>query len=141
MTGHVLLKNELGSEGVLALNIGVIDPGYNGLISSTLINFGRADVQVEVGRPFLRVSFHRCPISRRTAEARHWTRPEYLKHVRQQVLAYSGPNFLNMDQATAEAAKQAFGSFRNALFLWAGVIAVILAVITTLVPLGALVHR
>ncbi|MBW4027271.1 MAG: hypothetical protein HIU93_07675 [Acidobacteria bacterium] len=30
ITGHVLLKNELCTRGVLAINIGVVDPGFKG---------------------------------------------------------------------------------------------------------------
>src|SRR5579864_1733127 len=46
ITGHALLKNELCRKGILALNIGVIDPGFEGPISSTLINFGRSNFVV-----------------------------------------------------------------------------------------------
>src|ERR1700722_10088410 len=34
ITGHVLLKNDLCTKGVLAINIGVVDPGFKGPISS-----------------------------------------------------------------------------------------------------------
>src|SRR5205823_6558568 len=36
ITGHALLKNELCRKGVLAINIGVIDPGFEGPLSSIL---------------------------------------------------------------------------------------------------------
>ena len=69
ITGHVLLKNDLCTKGVLAINIGVVDPGFNGPISSTLINFGRADYEVRKGIAFLRVSFHHCPQSAKANDA------------------------------------------------------------------------
>jgi hypothetical protein len=53
ITGHVLLKNELCTKGVLAINIGVVDPGFNGPISSTLINFGRETCSVEKGTHYV----------------------------------------------------------------------------------------
>ena len=49
ITGHALLKNELYRKGVLAINIGVIDPGFEGPLSSILINFGREDFVVKRG--------------------------------------------------------------------------------------------
>jgi deoxycytidine triphosphate deaminase len=137
ITGHVLLKNELCTRGVLAINIGVVDPGFEGPISSTLINFGRADFVVEKGTPFLRVSFHHCPQSPRANNAQKYDRETYLKRVKQEVLAYSGPTFLNMDATATEAAKKAFDSFKNALFGWATGLALLIALLAIFAPLGA----
>lgn len=137
ITGHVLLKNELCTRGVLAINIGVVDPGFEGPISSTLINFGRERCVVEKGTPFLRVSFHRCPQSPKAKNSAKYDRETYLKRVKQEVLAYSGPTFLNMETMTARAAEKAFVSFKEALVLWATVVAVLLALLAIFAPLGA----
>jgi len=137
ITGHVLLKNDLCSKGVLAINIGVVDPEFRGPLSSTLINFGRAPFSVEKGTAFLRVSFHRCPQSSK-AKLVEYDREDYLKHVRQEVLAYSGPTFLNMDATAAKAAASAFDSFKNALFGWATVIGLFFALVTIFGPPAAL---
>src|SRR5260370_40977719 len=69
ITGHALLKNELCRKGILALNIGVIDPGFQGPISSTLINFVQGEFVVKPGSSFLRISFHRCPVSPKAAKS------------------------------------------------------------------------
>jgi len=137
ITGHALLKNELCTKGVLAINIGVVDPGFEGPISSTLINFGRQDFLVEKGTPFLRVSFHRCPLSPKAKVSAKYDREAYLKRVKQEVLAYSGPTFLNMDATAADAAQTAFDSFKTALFGWAALAAVLVAVLAIFAPLGA----
>ncbi len=137
VTGHVLLKNELCTRGVLAINIGVVDPGFEGPISSTLINFGREACVVEKGTPFLRVSFHRCPQSPKAKASAKYDRETYLKRVKQEVLAYSGPTFLNMDAMTAKAAEKAFVSFKEGLVLWATLVAVLLALLAIFAPLGA----
>ena len=39
ITGLATVKTSLCNEGLLALNIGIIDPGYEGAISSFLLNF------------------------------------------------------------------------------------------------------
>jgi deoxycytidine triphosphate deaminase len=137
ITGHVLLKNELCRTAVLAINIGVVDPGFVGPLSSTLINFGRAEFLVKRGQPFLRVSFHRCPLSAKAADAAKWERGKYLERAREEVLAYSASTFLNVEQTAAKAAEKAFGSFTRSLLLWATVAAVVLALATIFVPLGA----
>lgn len=46
------------SVGVLALNTGIIDPGWNGPISTPLINFGKTTQLIRYGDEFLRVTFH-----------------------------------------------------------------------------------
>ncbi len=137
ITGHVLLKNALCSRGVLAINIGVVDPGFEGPISSTLINFGRRKYDVTKGIPFLRVSFFRCPESPRAARSKRYDRRTYLEKVSEEVLAYSGPKFLNLDELTAKAAETAFGSFKDSLVLWGGLVAVLLALLAIFAPLGA----
>lgn len=137
ITGHVLLRNALCRTGVLAINIGVVDPGYCGPLSSTLINFGRADCVVRKGLPFLRVSFHRSAPSAKALDSTKWDRAEYLARVREEVLAYSAPTFLNVEETSARAAERAFGSFKQSLVLWATLAAIVLALVTVFVPLGA----
>jgi hypothetical protein len=136
VTGHVLLKNDLCSKGVLAINIGVVDPAFEGPISSTLINFGKEIWPLEKGTPFLRVSFFRCPKSA-NAKPVKYDRQTYLARARQEVLAYSAATFLNMDVVTTKAAAKAFGSFKQGLIVWASLAAVFLALLAIFAPLGA----
>jgi deoxycytidine triphosphate deaminase len=137
ITAHVLLKNELCTRGILAINIGVCDPGYEGPISSTLINFGKKKFVVKKGTPFLRVSFHRCPQSPKAKDSHKYDRAGYLKNVRQEVDIYSGPKFLNMDDTAVKAAEKIFGRFKNGLILWGSLAAVLLALLAIFAPLGA----
>ena len=71
ITGHALLKNELCRHGVLAINIGVVHSGFEGPLSSILINFGKGNFVVKQGDPFLRISFHRCPLSSKTRPVKY----------------------------------------------------------------------
>lgn len=137
ITGHALPRNTLCTRGVLAINIGIVDPGFEGPISSTLINFGDADYVLRPGEAFLRVSFHRCPKSPKAYVAQAWNREAYVEESRKQVLAYLGTHFLNLDETVKKASERAFGNFRAALVIWAAVAAVGLALMTILVPLGA----
>jgi dUTPase len=137
ITGHALPRNTLCTRGVLAINIGVVDPGFRGPISSTLINFGAADFIVKPGESFLRVSFHRCPKSPKSALAKKWDRDDYVEEARLQVAAYSAATFLNLEETVKQAGAAAFGKFKEALVLWVTIAAVALAVVTVLVPLGA----
>jgi dUTPase len=137
ITGHALLKNELCRKGVLAINIGVIDPGFQGPISSILINFGRGDFMVRQGAPFLRISFHRCPSSPKADKSAKYDRQQYISHVKDEVAAYMAPTFLNIKETARQAAETAFVSFKNGLVIWATLVAVLLAALAIFAPLGA----
>jgi deoxycytidine triphosphate deaminase len=137
ITGHALLKNELCRKGVLAINIGVIDPSFQGPLSSILINFGRGDFMVKQGDPFLRISFHRCPVSPKAVNSASYNRQQYVSNVRQEVAAYMAPTFLNMEETANRAAAKAFVSFREGLVIWATLVAVLLGLLAIFAPLGA----
>jgi dUTPase len=136
ITGHVLLKNDLCTNCVLAINIGIVDPGFHGPISSTLINFGRADFPVKKGKEFLRVSFLHSPQSSMASEQRY-DRETYLKRAKQEVLAYSGSTFLNMDATIEEAKKRAFDSFKKFLLIYVTGLGMLIAFLAIFAPLGA----
>ncbi|MGO9518829.1 MAG: dCTP deaminase domain-containing protein [Candidatus Korobacteraceae bacterium] len=137
ITGHALLKNELCRKGVVAINIGVIDPGFQGPLSSILINFGRGDFVVKQGAPFLRISFHRCPASPKADKSAKYNRHQYVSNVKDEVAAYMAPTFLNMEATAKKAAETAFVSFKEALVVWATLVAVLLALLAIFAPLGA----
>jgi dUTPase len=137
ITGHALLKNELCRKGVLAINVGVIDPGFQGPISSILVDFGRADFVVRQGAPFLRISFYRCPPSPKADKSAKYNRDQYVSLVKDEVAAYMAPTFLNVEATAERAAETAFVSFKNGLVIWATLVAVLLALLAIFAPLGA----
>lgn len=57
VTGHVNLVNALSRKGLLAFNTGVIDPTYNGPVSTVVINFSSQSRSLEIGQRFFRVTF------------------------------------------------------------------------------------
>lgn len=56
--GYTTVRNTLSIKGILAINVGIVDPGYQGKISSVLINFGKRNVRIAEGEKFLRMTFH-----------------------------------------------------------------------------------
>lgn len=58
VVGYAHVKTSLSTIGIMAINIGIIDPGYSGLMSSTILNFGRSNVKISKGDKFLRTTFH-----------------------------------------------------------------------------------
>tara|TARA_B100000408_G_scaffold92366_1_gene70988 strand:- start:956 stop:1429 length:474 start_codon:yes stop_codon:yes gene_type:complete len=90
---------------MLALNIGIIDPGYQGPMSSFLVNFSKNNFLIEAGDVFLRCQFFNLsqvedsslgdPISYRT----------YLQEKKQKVAGRFGDTFLNVEDIVSSAAK------------------------------------
>jgi dCTP deaminase-like protein len=58
IAGIALVKTSLCNEGLLALNIGIIDPGWQGKVSSFLTNFSKIGYLLAKGDVFLRLTFY-----------------------------------------------------------------------------------
>lgn len=57
VTGVATLRTSLTKEGLLALNVGIIDPFFQGPISTVLLNFSNKTFPLYVGDKFFRVIF------------------------------------------------------------------------------------
>lgn len=57
VTGLATLRTSLTKKGLLALNVGIIDPFFSGPISTSLLNFSDRPVEISVGEKFFRVIF------------------------------------------------------------------------------------
>lgn len=55
--GFAHVKTSLTKRGIMATNIGIIDPSYKGYISTLLINFGKSDCLLSNGDSALRITF------------------------------------------------------------------------------------
>lgn len=56
--GFAHVKTSITQRGIMATNIGIIDPGYSGPISTLLINFGSSFETLVKGESALRLTFH-----------------------------------------------------------------------------------
>lgn len=59
VTGLATLKTSWTHQGVLALNVGVVDPGWNGPLAAAVVNLSSSDFEISKGMPFLRLMFHK----------------------------------------------------------------------------------
>ena len=58
LCGTVYSRNSLAQKGILALNAGHIDPGFNGPITIKLINLRSVDYTLTLGEPIFTIVFH-----------------------------------------------------------------------------------
>ena len=131
LTGIATLKTGWTHDGVLALNVGVVDPGWSGPLGTAVVNFGNSDFVIRKGQPFLRLLFHPhdavdCKVVAKTME-------EYVRQIKTQSKSLSS-TFLNMNSLTAEVSNQIFRMPRSALYV--AIIALFVAVISIFMPIA-----
>ncbi|HEY6231474.1 MAG TPA: hypothetical protein VIW64_09420 [Pyrinomonadaceae bacterium] len=130
-----MIKTGLCDRGILALNTGIAGPGYDGHLSTTLLNFSNKDFLLTKDEVFLRLVFHECYMSTR----KDWPKPiaseDYLRDKKKEVINFSN-KFLNLESALEDAAKPVFAKFRTQALVLAPLLALMLAAFAFAVTLG-----
>ncbi|MGR9127890.1 dCTP deaminase domain-containing protein [Rhizobium leguminosarum] len=129
VTGHVTYKTTLTQKGIWALTVGIVDPGWNGPVATTLLNFSRVEHAVAPGDSFLRVSLfehEEVPLVRLRPTP---PLPEYLMNVRKAASTLFPKTFLNSDAISAEAGKNVMETVRNQALAWIAGIAILFTIL------------
>lgn len=105
------VKTALTKRGVMATNIGIIDPSYIGLISTLLINFGKADLMITKDDPALRITFAQIEPPRIPQKVNNNNTPEsnYVKNV-QKDIGNLDEKFLNLTNVETEVRNRVINS-------------------------------
>jgi len=120
--GFASVKTSLCDEGIMALNIGLIDPGYNGPLSTTLVNFSNREYNIQRGDIMLRLTFFRCESSPEPGS--NPGDEQYLKKKRQKILNFSD-TFLNLKPAIEKIASSVFWRYAGISGLLLGLVALL----------------
>ena len=105
--GYTTLKNDLSIQGIMAINVGLVDPLYKGPISSALINFGKEKIYLKKGSSFLRMTFHKFDKPKKCNSKRYEISPEhYLIQRSNSALKYLDNTFLNMNSICKEISNE-----------------------------------
>ncbi|MBY3589486.1 hypothetical protein HJA87_06255 [Rhizobium bangladeshense] len=125
VTGHVTYKTALTHQGIWALTVGIVDPGWDGPVATTLLNFSRADFPLSEGDPFLRVSlFEHAEVPQAKLRGAP-PLPEYLRGVQKAALAQFPQTFLDSEAIAAKAGSNVMEQIRNQALGWLAGIAFI----------------
>lgn len=134
-TALATLKTAWAHQGVFALNVGVIDPGWHGPIATALVNLSNESFELEKGMPFLRLVF-----IRHTATGAATTRKDmatYTEDIRKKSKGFS-KSFLNMHTLLKEIESEIFKLPKWAFYgIWA---ALIVAVASIFAPIAYTVY-
>ena len=105
VTGLASLKTSWAHDGIFALNVGVIDPGWKGPVATALVNFGRYPVTISKGQPFIRVMFLEGDAVPSPRPPVYVDRKHYLSRIVDKSRAFSD-TFLNMAELTDEVGRE-----------------------------------
>ena len=99
--GNATIKNSISNSGILAINIGIVDPGYKGRLSSVLINFGRTKFDIKSGTDFIRMTFHEFekpvkPIP--VIDGLNVSDSRYIKQKKEEARGYLDETFLSLNR-------------------------------------------
>jgi deoxycytidine triphosphate deaminase len=136
IAGYATVKTALCHDGVLATNIGILDPGYEGLASSYLINFGKTDFALAVEQPFLRLAFHEFTAWADAPPAPSRQDADYVNDRRHEVVKSMPETFLDLTTNVKKIADDVLAQWRTRILIFVGVIAAFVTVITWGVTLG-----
>ena len=109
--GFAHVKTSLTKLGIMATNIGIIDPNYEGYISTLLINFGKTELYINKGEAALRCTFSEIKGLSPSIENQKLvvTKDDYVARL-QKNITHLDEKFLNIGGIKSEVTKYVFKS-------------------------------
>ncbi len=138
VSGFAMVKTGLCQEGILALSIGIIDPGFSGRISSFLVNFSKRERLLQKGDVFLRTVFHELSGDPSNVPEKVISDDDLMSARRRAAVENFDATFLNIDTLASKSAEQVFVKYRNQVFTYVGAAALVLALLTFFVNFGTI---
>jgi dUTPase len=126
ISGCAHVKTSLTDQGILATNIGIVDPDYKGFLSSTLINVGKTRHSLAVGDVFLRLVFHGVKMPQDFKEEPAASDEVYVMEKKRLALTSFSKTFLNIEETAKTAAREVVGTWKAKVLIWASVFALII---------------
>ena len=132
VTGITTLRTRLTRAGLLTLTVGIVDPEYDGHLSTAVINFGKRDFRLRIGDRLFRTVF----FSYDPAPTKPWrvTSEDYECRVVDDTLAFS-ESFLTIDTLARDLTPKILSIPR--IGLWVAVIGTGLAFFVFVASLAA----
>lgn len=138
ITGHVTYKTQLTRIGIWALTVGIVDPGWKGPVSTTLLNFSSVEHPIAQGDSFLRVSFFdHAIVSSSHLPTSCLPEDLYLQDIQKTAMTRFPETFLNQEAIVLQAGNRVLDRIRSEGIVWIAAIAVIFTVIQIVAPLAS----
>jgi len=132
ITGLATLRTTWTHNGILALNLGIIDPGWKGHLATALVNFGNGKFKVSKGEPFFRIMFHEHAPSQVPPKSSPPER-QYMEDILSKSRLFS-QTFLGMDSLVQEVSEQVLSFPKWAVGI--GIVSLLLALLAIYAPIA-----
>ena len=136
-TGHVTYKTDMTRQGIWALTVGIVDPGWDGPIATTLLNFSQVPHAISRGDRFLRVSVFKHDQVPDKLLRKSDLLPDYLKKIQSLAATRFPPTFLNREGLAEDAKTKVFDRLRSEGIVWRGAIVIVFTIIQFFAPPAA----
>lgn len=113
--GTVLVKTSMSDRGLLALNIGLIDPSYRGKIASYIINFSDDDQPINQGDAFLRATFQRIDGASKYDKKIDISNEEYWSKSQLAMVNGFSDKFLNYEEILKDFVRDHMESYKTTI--------------------------
>lgn len=133
--GNVQIKTSFSNLGLLALGIGIADPGYHGKVSSFIVNFSKDERMLLRGESFLRVIFMKIN-NTDLAVVKETPNPNYINEARNRVVSGFSSTFLNTDKVVEKFLDEATDKYKKQFFTYVSIAAFGLAIMTFMLNFG-----
>ena len=133
--GYATVKTGLSSDGMLAINIGLVDPEYKGFLSSILINFSKNAYHLQQGDEFLRLTFHHysAPTGPLPKPSHMASEAAYVKEAIRSFVEKFSDTFLNIEENTRNFLRRELGT---SVLKWLPIAAIIIVLLTFFLNFG-----
>jgi len=128
---YASVKTSLCREGILAMNTGIVDPGWDAPISSLMLNFGKNAYRLREGDSFIRLTFHTVEPWAKTDRVTIG-RANYESDIESKFDKRLGALFMDFGSAVEEAEEHLVTQTKLAFIKWAPIGGLILSIIFTL---------
>jgi dUTPase len=130
VSGIAMVKTSLCNEEILPLNIGIIDPGYQGKLSSVIVNFGKNSRAIKVNEVFLRLIFYNLDGEIDVKTPSIFDDDKYLLDRRSNMIERFGSEFLNLGTITATYTRKLYEEYRTRILSYVAAAGIGLTILT-----------
>lgn len=135
VTAHAVIKTGLCNSGLLALNIGIVDPGWHGPIATAIINFSSSNYYLKPKESFLRMSFfrHEMPTKQKRIDM---DASSYLEDKKKGAIEKFGATFLDIDGLARQVSSNLIGGMKEKIVFWSAVAAIVIGFLSVFVAVS-----
>lgn len=141
ITAHANIRTSLCNKGLLALNFGIVDPGWSGPLATAIVNFSKREYFLQIEEKFLRLSFfcHNAP--GREIKPNVVDRRKYINERIGIAKTDFGTTFLNVNELSEKVAERILNKKKEhwivygaAISIFFGIFVIFISIATYVMP-------